>query len=377
MKYMGKSKSLRTGIFIVFVVFIIVSCGKNKNEYSITGTIDGAEGSKIYISNIQDGKMHKIDSSIINGGRFNFKGRVDVPEMFYLSLDGQSDVFKFFSDNSEITITAYADSIPRSEVVGSEAENRYKAYQESMRIYDEEMNSLIDRYRDARKEGDEERIKSLEAELDDMEQKVKARQWQAFSENTSGFLGPYILYRELYYDMDVRSLDSAINLIDTTIQSGSNYVKMLREHADVIRKVSVGQPAPDFTMTDPEGEQVSLNGLKGKYKYLLVDFWASWCNPCRQENPNLVDVYSKYEDKGFEILGVSFDQKKDAWELAIKNDNLSWHQVSDLQGWDNAAGKIYGIRSIPSNILLNEDGIIIAKNLRGEELRKKMETLYN
>jgi thiol-disulfide isomerase/thioredoxin len=117
--------------------------------------------------------------------------------------------------------------------------------------------------------------------------------------------------------------------------------------------------------------------LEGDYNYLLVDFWASWCPPCRAENPNLVAVYNEYKDEGFEILGVSFDRDKEAWIEAIHEDSLAWYHVSDLKGWGNKVGKMYGIRSIPSSVILNKDGIIIAKNLSGEALREKMEELYN
>ena len=150
---------------------------------------------------------------------------------------------------------------------------------------------------------------------------------------------------------------------------------MLDEYIAILQRVDVGQPYLDFTQETPEGDLLSLSELVGKSKLLLVDFWASWCGPCRAENPNVVEVYNKYHEKGFDVLGVSLDMQKDSWIKAIQDDGLIWHNISDLKYWNNEAAKSYGISSIPSNLLLDENGIIIAKNLRGEDLRNKVEDI--
>jgi peroxiredoxin len=153
--------------------------------------------------------------------------------------------------------------------------------------------------------------------------------------------------------------------------AGKTYLQYLNN----IKAVSIGATAPEFTQNDPEGKPVSLASFRGKY--VLIDFWASWCGPCRAENPNVVKAYNNYKDKNFTILGVSLDQPnaKDKWLKAISDDNLTWTQVSDLAFWDNAVAKQYAIRSIPQNFLIDPQGKIIAKNLRGEELNKKLSEL--
>ncbi|MDF2517231.1 MAG: hypothetical protein K0R59_2527 [Sphingobacterium sp.] len=141
-------------------------------------------------------------------------------------------------------------------------------------------------------------------------------------------------------------------------------------------KTKVGQQAPDLTLNNPEGKAVKISDYLGKH--LLLDFWASWCGPCRAENPNLVKAYQKYHDKGFEILGISLDDaaRKDAWVEAIKKDNLLWPQVSDLKGWDSLAAKIYGINAIPASFLLDPEGRIIARDLRGDDLHDLLKKIF-
>ena len=148
-------------------------------------------------------------------------------------------------------------------------------------------------------------------------------------------------------------------------------IKSIKDRLAAMKVVSVGQKAPDFTMNDPDGKPVSLSSRIGS-KLLLIDFWAAWCNPCRQENPNVVKVYNEFHKKGFDILGVSLDQQKEDWVKAIADDKLTWTQVSDLKYWGNAAAKLYAVNSIPSNFLLDENGIIIGRNLRGDDLYKKV-----
>ena len=169
-------------------------------------------------------------------------------------------------------------------------------------------------------------------------------------------------------------LDSIYKNFDKSIEN-SEYVKIIKERLDIIKKVSIGKLAPDIIMADTNGVPFKLSSLRGKV--VLIDFWASWCRPCRGENPNVVAAYNAYKDKGFDILGVSLDQNKASWIKAINDDKLTWHHVSDLKGWKNEAGKMYGVNSIPHSVLLDKRGIIIATDLRGEELLKKLDEIIH
>ena len=174
------------------------------------------------------------------------------------------------------------------------------------------------------------------------------------------------------YAYSLEDLKAINKAMDPSI-ANSAYVKKLAEREIILGKVEPGQPAPEFTMNDTTGKPISLSSLKGKV--VLVDFWASWCGPCRAENPNVVAAYKRFSSKGFTVFGVSLDTDKDKWLQAIAKDGLTWPHVSDLIGWDNAAAKQYGVMSIPASYLLDKEGKIIASNLRGEELVKKLEEL--
>ena len=192
------------------------------------------------------------------------------------------------------------------------------------------------------------------------------------TEHPGSLVSAYVLYRNWSYRLSPEEITKNIALLDKS-QQNSTYVKELQELVKVLNGLQVGKKAPDFVSQDPDGKSIRFSeNLKG---YTLVDFWASWCGPCRRENPNIVAAYKEYHDKGFNIIGISLDKKKENWVKGIQDDHLDWLHVSDLLFWNSAIAKLYGVRAIPANYLVDSKGIIVARNLHGDELQTTLQSL--
>jgi peroxiredoxin len=211
-----------------------------------------------------------------------------------------------------------------------------------------------------------EEVQKLSAATD---QKVK----DFVKNNPASWVTPLFL-AQLMGSLPAEEMDTLVSALDPKL-TVTPYVSEIKKQLDVQRKLAIGQVAPDFTQNDPDGKPVKLSDVYAASKYTLIDFWAAWCGPCRQENPNIVAVYKDFKNKGFTVFGVSLDQDRERWLKAISDDKLTWTQVSDLKYWQNEAAALYSVRSIPANVLVDQTGKIMDKNLRGEDLRKKLAEL--
>jgi peroxiredoxin len=359
-------------LLILTVAVILVSCGGgNKNQFTINGDVKGIDSGMVYLQKLETGNWTKLDSTNIKEGKFTFKGNVAAPEMWYLTFSSNQLNVPFFVENSEISLTVYADSIDKSVVNGSETEVIYKNFKGQQRGLDKKMDDLYTDYKKAREANDTALMNKLDAAQNDVDKEIKKLLVDFAKANSKSVVAPFLINRNSW-QFELPELEEISATFDTSLRA-SGYYQSVMARIDVLKRVAIGQPAVDFTMNDSLGNPVTLSSFKGKY--LLVDFWASWCRPCRGENPNVVKAYQGYSSKGFDVLGVSFDKDRAKWIKATKDDNLTWIHVSDLKYWGNAAGKLYGINSIPANVLLDKDQKIIAKNLRGEDLQNKLAEL--
>lgn len=371
--YLNFKTLIMKNLFVIGIILSSLFSCQQDPGYIVTGDLDGLTDGKVYLQQRKSGEYVKVDSAEILDGSFVMEGFVEYPEMYYLMVDGKRGAARFFLENSEITITGHVDTLYQVEVEGSMVHDEYVGYNESLEPFGDEFRELYRLRKEAKEEGNEEMVESYSAKTDSLYEMYTDYQLSFVKANPSSYISPTIL-RGVSYSMDGNELEEYVLTFDESLD-GTAEVISLKERVIVLKSVAIGQPAPDFTQNDPEGNPVSLSSKFGSI--LLIDFWAAWCGPCRGENPNIVKAYEKYHDKGFDVFGVSLDRDKDAWLEAVEKDNLTWTQVSDLKYWQNDAAKLYGVNSIPGNFLLDKDGIILARNVRGEDLQNKLAEIFD
>jgi peroxiredoxin len=311
------------------------SVAQNKPvQVTIEGTVPGVTSGYVYLQKFQEKLFFLVDSAKVENGKFQLRSAVQQPELYGLTVDQKkAPLFLFVQNASAIHVVLdTASYYKNSKITGSEAQVVFDKYRQNS-------NVKIDEF---------------------------------IRENPASIVSAYVLYRNYAYRLTPDQIRQNIAQLDPSLH-GTQYVGTLEKLIVTMDKVAIGKPAIDFTAYDTEGKPLKLSDHFGKY--LLIDFWAAWCGPCRKENPNLVKAYHKYKDKGFDVFGVSLDRTKEAWLKAIAKDELTWTQVSDLKYWHSEPAALYGVRAIPANFLLSPDGKIVGKNLTGEELHKKLEEL--
>jgi peroxiredoxin len=361
------------------IVLILILCtfssffsfGQSLLKFEILGDLVGTdrEAKMVFLKYSSNRETTKVDSFKIINGKFRAKGVMAEPHLteIYLkfeNLQGRNtvtDKVKLYLDEG-ITYFKSQDSLSTVKIHGSKAHNDWKWLNEQYKPYQRFIDSVEILVMQSQEKDNAIASLKFEAQQDSIKKELQEKILKPFIQNNpKSPLVIELLWKYTNFKIDPVTVEPLFNLISPQRQTSPSG-KIFKDMMEASKRMQVGVMATDFTQNDTSGNPISLSSFRGKY--VLVDFWASWCGPCRKENPAIVQTFHKYEEKNFSIIGVSFDNNKNAWLQAIRKDGLNWTHVSDLKFFVNAVGRLYGITSIPSNFLVDPNGKIIAKDIK-------------
>lgn len=383
-----KNKQMKSiKLFVLPALFIAVGAIAQNNSFLIKGKIGLLNSpAKAYLM-YRDGDNMKYDSSYVNNGVFEFKGSVIAPVEAYLRInhDGKPhdpiyrpkyDVIAFMIENETIQFTSN-DSIARATLTGSILNDENIKVTAQLKPLIEKYNGLNTKYssQPTEKKNSKEFIQGLDDEAAAITKEITDIRLNYADTHPDSYLSIMLISSTMKNGFDAINAEKIYNKLSASIKE-TPLAKTVINRILETKRTQLGIEASDFTQNDVNGKPIKLSDFKGKY--VLLDFWASWCAPCRRENPNVKEAYSKYKNQGFEILGVSLDKEnaKAAWIKAIADDQMTWKQVSDLKGWSNEVAMLYSVKAIPTNFLIDPQGKIIAKDLRGQSLQIKLKEIF-
>lgn len=361
---------------LILSSFIIAPVFSQKPQKAFSFKIDGSirnfQGKTIYVHH-KTAEKSVSDSAKVSNGKFSFNLKNTEPTMYWFTttsdVNAQPNVI-FFADASPVKANLIGDSLLYSVVEGGQAQKDYLEYRNIIGVLIMKQQKMQGDYGTAQQAGDNAGMQAIQTEFQSLNMQYVADMKTFIKTHPKSAMSAHIIGNDLNNEnIPIEEVIESLSYVDASL-SGNSYIMAANKRVDAIRGTMVGYKAVNFSQNTPEGKVLKLSDFKGQY--VLIDFWASWCKPCRMENPNVVAAYNRFKSKGFIVLGVSMDTNKDLWTSAIKADNLTWPHVSDLKGWGNEVGALYGVKGIPQNFLIDKEGKIVAKNLRGAELDEKL-----
>ena len=372
-------------LFKTLILLLVVSCNSNKIsdfEFSVKGKATGVvDGVRVYLKMSENGQKGRVtDTAIVSNGYFEFKGTIEAPEMRILTIDGVLGQSALVLESGEITANIFKDSIQKSEIIGGKNNSIFTKYKEGYQNLVTNMTDLRQEYMTNR--NNPVIVKELQSKNLILREKMKNFGLDFLIDNPNSDFSLMLLdgvTGQKGFDVDLAKL--VLESMSQDLLNKENnklIVQNIKQKITIASKsdgLNIGSKVPNFSAPTPTGEMITLDEILGKVT--ILDFWASWCKPCRVENPNFVKLYDEYHEKGLEIISVSLDRsdQKQRWIDAIEKDRLSWYNVSNLKFWRDPVAQLYNISSIPATFILDDKGKLIASRLRGAELVNKIEAL--
>jgi thiol-disulfide isomerase/thioredoxin len=349
---------------------------ENDSTFTIHGHIRGLYSGWVFI--LYHAGPIKNDSAKIENESFILKGKACEPSLVSFIIKDYKgyNTVNFYVEKGKIDFNAQKDSLAEAKIKGSSTEDEYIKYMAQVKPFNDRFIRFNNLYGEAVQKGNKKVLDSIEKmiETDEIEKNAIIKKY--IKEHPASIVSANEMISLYAYNANMVEFETAYLHLDKTIKElevGKKLLKMLQS----VKRTDIGQLAPDFTVSDTSGVPRSLSSYRHQGRVIFLDFWASWCGPCRMENPNLVKAYNMFHSKGFDVVSVSLDDKRGNWLQAIKKDQLSWNHLSDLKGWKSDVATLYGIQGIPMNFLLDENGKIISKAIFGEDLEKKLKEILN
>ncbi|MDT0539808.1 TlpA disulfide reductase family protein [Croceitalea sp. P059] len=364
-------------VFLLVIIVVIASCSSNSDGYTVNGELRGElkDSTRVFLKTTDSlaRTLIDVDTTLIENGSFTFTGLADDLKVHYIMIEGFSGNAPLILENGKISFKAQKDSLTFHKIKGTTQNDLFMNYLEEIRTISSMSKSMNAEFKGAR--GDTVLMNSLREEFMELQDRAKTFDLDFIKENPNALISVLILEKAVSTKtLPANELAPLYDGLSEEIKGTPAGIRV-GEKINKAKGTEIGSVAPNFSGPTPNGETLALNDVKGKIT--LIDFWAAWCKPCRAENPNIVSVYEKYKDKGLNVLGVSLDRKENDWLNAIETDGLAWNHISNLQYFQGPIAQLYNVNAIPAAFLLDENGVIIAKNLRGPALEQKVAELLN
>ncbi len=370
---------MKKKLLFLAISAILAACSSTPEGFVIEGELRGEleNGTQVFLKTTDSLRrsLIELDTTTIENGVFQFTGTATTPQLNYIFIDGIRGNAPIIVENGTISFKAQKDSLSFAQLKGTQQNSLFMNYLEETRTLASMSRSMNEDFRRANASQDTAAIQAVREEYLELQERGKTFELDYVRENPNALISALVLEKIM------ASKTATLEEITSLYEAFTPEIKetapgqRLKAQIDNAKATEVGTKAPEFSGPTPDGSQLALNEVKGKVT--LIDFWAAWCKPCRMENPNIVSVYNKYKDKGLNVVGVSLDRKKEDWLGAIESDGLEWNHISHLQYFQDPIAVLYSVNAIPAAFLLDENGVIVAKNLRGPALEEKVAELLN